>query len=84
MSSTLIQFRIDENSKTKAILICERLGLNLPSYLRMCISRLNQDNGIPFSMNINTISRNKGLEAMKSTSMIAEKNGIADMTLDEN
>ena len=74
MSSTLVQFRTDENSKTKAVLICERLGLDLPSYLRMCISR---------SMNINNLSQNKGLEAMKAASMIAEENGIADMTLDE-
>ena len=83
MSSTLVQFRTDEKSKTKAVLICERLGLDLPSYLRMCISRLNQENGIPFSMNINNLSQNKGLEAMKAASMIAEENGIADMTLDE-
>ena len=83
MSSTLVQFRTDENSKTKAVLICKRLGLDLPSYLRMCISRLNQENGIPFSMNINNLPQNKGLEAMKAASMIAEEYGIADMTLDE-
>ena len=83
MSSTLVQFRTDENSKTKAVLICKRLGLDLPSYLRMCISRLNQENGIPFSMNINNLPQNKGLEAMKAASMIAEEYDIADMTLDE-
>ncbi len=83
MSSTLVQFRTDETSKAKAVVICERLGLDLPSYLRMCISRLNQENGIPFSMNINNLSRNKGLEAMKAASIIAEEYGIADMTLDE-
>ena len=84
MSSTLIQFRTDEKSKAKAVVICERLGLDLSSYLRMCISRLNQENGIPFSMNINNLPpNNKGLEAMKVASMIAEENGISDMTLDE-
>ena len=83
MSSTLVQFRTDETSKAKAVVICERLGLDLPSYLRMCISRLNQENGIPFSMNINNLSQNKGLEAMRTASIIAEEYGIADMTLDE-
>ena len=35
-------------------------------------------------MNINNLSQNnKGLEAMKAASMIAEENGISDMTLDE-
>ena len=83
MSSTLVQFRTDETSKAKAVVICERLGLDLPSYLRMCISRLNQENGIPFTMNINNLPQNKGLEAMKAASIIAEEYGIADMTLDE-
>ena len=83
MASILVQFRIDDVSKAKATIICERLGLDLPSYLRMCISRLNQENGIPFSMNVNDIPKNKGLEAMRAASQIAEENGISDMSLDE-
>ena len=46
-------------------------------------SGLNQENGIPFAMNVNDIPRNRGLEAMKAASRIAEEYGIADMTLDE-
>ena len=42
-----------------------------------------QENGIPFSMNVNDISSNRGLEAMKTASKIAEEYGISDMTLDE-
>ena len=49
----------------------------------MCISRMNQENGISFSMNVNDLPKNRGLEAMKEASRIAEKNGIADMTLEE-
>ena len=49
----------------------------------MCISRLIQENGIPFSMNLNDMSENKVIRAMKTVSRIAEENGIADMTLDE-
>ena len=83
MASTLVQFRTDDVSKAKAIGICERLGLDLQSYLRMCISRLNQENGIPFSMNVNDIPANRGVEAMKEASRLAEEYGIADMTLEE-
>ncbi|MBO4579226.1 MAG: type II toxin-antitoxin system RelB/DinJ family antitoxin [Clostridiales bacterium] len=83
MASTLVQFRTDDVSKAKAVSICERLGMDLPSYLRMCIYRLNQENGIPFSMNVNDIPVNSGLEAMKMASRIAEDNGITDMSLDE-
>ena len=83
MANSLIQFRTEESSRIKASNICEKLGIDLPTYMRMCISRLIQENGIPFSMNLNDISENKALRAMKAASRIAEENGIADMTLDE-
>ena len=83
MANSLIQFRTEESSRIKAINICEKLGIDLPTYMRMCISRLIQENGIPFSMNLNDISENKAIRAMKTASKIAEENGIADMTLEE-
>jgi len=83
MATSLIQFRTEESSRIKASIICEKLGIDLPTYMRMCISRLIQENGIPFSMNLNEISENKAIRAMKAASRIAEGNGIADMTLDE-
>ena len=83
MSSVLVQFRTEDTAKAMATSICNRLGLDLQSYLRMCISRMNQENGIPFSMNVNDIPRNRGLEAMKEASRIASENGISDMSLGE-
>ncbi len=83
MASSLVQFRTDDASKIQAINICEKLGIDLPTYMRMCISRLIQSNGIPFSMTLDSKSENKGIEAMKAASLIAEQNGIADMTLDD-
>ena len=83
MASTLVQFRTEDTSKIKAINICEKLGIDLPTYLRICISRLIQENGIPFSMRLDDSEENKGIRAMKAASMIAEKNGVSDMTLDE-
>ncbi len=83
MANTLVQFRTEESSKIKASSICEKLGIDLPIYMRMCISRLIQENGIPFSMNLNDVTENKAIRAMKSASRIAAENGISDMTLDE-
>ena len=83
MANSLIQFRTEESSRIKASNICEKLGIDLPTYMRMCISRLIQENGIPFSMNLNDISENKAIRAMKTASRIAEENGIADMSLVE-
>lgn len=83
MANTLVQFRTEETSRIQASNICEKLGIDLPTYMRMCISRLIQENGIPFSMKLNNPSENKAIAAMKTASKIAAANGISDMTLDE-
>ena len=83
MANSLIQFRTDDISKIKAADICERLGIDLPTYMRMCISRLIQENGIPFSMKLEIKPENRAVAAMKAASRIAEENGISDMTQDE-
>ncbi len=83
MANSLIQFRTEEASRIKAINICEKLGIDLQTYMRMCIARLIQENGIPFSMNLNDLSENRAIRAMKAASRIAEEHGISDMTLDE-
>ena len=78
MANTLVQFRADETSRIKAVGICEKLGIDLATYLRMCISRLVQENGIPFSMKVDDISENRGMAAMKEASRIAAAEGIAE------
>lgn len=54
MANTLVQFRTEESSRIKAVSICEKLGIDLQTYLRMCMSRLVQENGIPFSMKLDS------------------------------
>ena len=83
MANSLVQFRTDDESRNKAVSICERLGIDLPTYMRMCISRLIQENGIPFSMKLDEKNGSPALKAMKSASRIAKENSISDMTLDE-
>ena len=65
MANTLVQFRTDETSRIKAMLICEQLGIDLQTYMRMCISRLISENGIPFSMKVQDSSGNKGILALR-------------------
>ena len=83
MANSLVQFRTDDTSKIKATAICERLGIDLPTYMRMCIARLIQENGIPFSMKLEKESENRAINAMKTASRIADEHGISNMTLAE-
>lgn len=83
MASTLVEFRAEEMVQIKAANICEKLGIDLQTYLRMCMSRLIQENGIPFSMRLENTAENRGLNAMKEASRIARENGISEMSLEE-
>ena len=83
MANSFVQFRMDETAKLKAAVICEQLGIDLQTYMRMCISRLISENGVPFSMNLNDIPRNKGISALKEMGRISAENGNSEMTLDE-
>ena len=82
MTNNLVQFRADEDLKLQATVICNKLGIDLQSYLRMCLSRLVSNNGVPFSMQVDEME-NKGIKAMRKAQRIAEQKGISDMTLDE-
>ena len=64
MASTLIQFRIENDEKRRSSQILETMGLSLPAYLRICMIRLNKENGIPFSMKLDDMmsEEEKGIE----------------------
>ena len=82
MSNNMIQFRADEDLKLQASIICGKLGIDIQTYLRMCLARLVGENGIPFGMHVNAPD-NAGVAAMRKAQRIAEQRGIADMSLDE-
>lgn len=83
MPNTLVQFRMDEMTRLQAIGICDRLGIDLPTYMRMCVAKLIEENGVPFSLKLVEDSDDPGINAMKRLSEEARKNGTADMTLEE-
>ena len=82
MANALIQFRMSEKEKQQAALILDRLGLNTSVYLRMCMLRLIQEKGIPFSMMISEEAK-EGLIALRKMGETAKKNGVSEMTLGE-
>ncbi|MCD8293819.1 MAG: type II toxin-antitoxin system RelB/DinJ family antitoxin [Clostridia bacterium] len=85
MSSSVVQVRVDDASRILASRICEAMGLDLPTYLRMCIAKLNQEMKIPFTMELDEksiVSLKAGI-ALDSCAARAKELGIDNMTLDE-
>ena len=68
--------------KREATEIYSQLGLDLPTAIRMFLTRSVQVRGIPFSMQLPE-GDYKAIAAMRRMSRMAEECGVADMTLDE-
>ena len=50
MAISVMQFRVDDELKAQATAVCENLGIDLPTALRMFMKRTVLVNGIPFSI----------------------------------
>lgn len=85
MASSVMQVRIDDDLKAKAAAVYDDLGLDLPTAIRMFLKRSVVVNGVPFSMTLprQDYKAERAVRAMQSLSEEAQRNGTADMTLDE-
>ena len=85
MANGLLQLRIDDTLRKEASDVYSRLGLDLPTAIRMFLARSVQVRGIPFSMILpeENYKATVAVTAMKRMSSDAENAGVADMTLDE-
>lgn len=72
MATSIVQFRIDDELKTQATEIYEKLGLDLSTALRIFLKRSVAVRGIPFSMTLDndTVSETAGDDEVM---MLSEK-----------
>lgn len=80
---TLVQFRVDKGLKNSASEICEELGIELTTVLRMCMKQIEIAKGIPFSTKLpeNTVTREQAKKAFHELRKQAAD--LPEMSLDE-
>ena len=83
MESTMIQFRLSVDDKNKLSKICERLGMDIQTYIKICLKRMLQENGMPFSMVLENSSVSKAATAAEKMNAISVMNGTNKMSLDD-
>lgn len=85
MANTLVQFRIDEKQRKEAEGICEQLGFDLPSYLRMSVTRLVREKGVPFNLCVAEDKKDDSAlwNAISELQASAKANGLSEMSLKE-
>lgn len=85
MASAVMQIRVDEQLRNEAAEIYEKLGIDLPTAIRIFLKRSVLDNGIPFAMTLPkedqvSLQAIKALEEIQANAII---NGTSEMTLEE-
>lgn len=85
MATSVVQVRVDDELKVQASEICDKLGIDLTTAIRMFMKRMVFQNGIPFSMTLPNKPYDgiKGVLALHQLSEEAKLNGTANMTLEE-
>lgn len=85
MANSLLQVRIDENLRRQAAEIYTQLGLDLPTAIRIFLTRSVQVRGIPFSMQLPSgeYKAAEAVAAMKRMSQAAEEKNISYMSLQD-
>lgn len=84
MSTSIIQFRVDDNLKNEAAAIYEKLGIDLSTAIRMFLKRSVMENGIPFPMTLQrSYDPEKALDAVRKLNAEAQKSGSDDLSLDD-
>lgn len=78
MSTSIVQFRIDDDLKTEATQIYEELGLDLSTALRIFLKRSVSVRGLPFSM---TLDRKAEITEYASDE---EADSISEMLMQRN
>ena len=84
-TTSLVQIRVDSTLKEQASKLYEDLDIDLSTAIRMFLKRSVLINGVPFSMTLpkEDYKAERALRAMQEISEASERNGLADMSLDE-
>ena len=83
MSTSTLQIRIDDSLKEQAIALFDRLGLDLPTAVRMFLKKAVSENGVPFELKDTPRISTKGLDVLLALNEEAIRNGVAGMSEEE-
>ena len=83
MSTSTLQIRIDDHLKEQAIALFDRLGLDLPTAVRMFLKKAVLENGVPFELKDSPRVSTAGLEILAAINEKAVEDGTVGMTAEE-
>lgn len=88
MAMSVLQIRLEEDLKNEVSALFDRLGMDIPTAVRIFFKRAVAERGLPFEvkekkLSDDEIESDRLLVALRKAGEMAEKNGAADMTEEE-
>lgn len=85
MATTVLQIRMEEELKDEAADLFDKMGMDLPTAIRVFLKRAVAEKAIPFEVREPraTYSANRGIDALRSLQKQAAINGTANMSEEE-
>ena len=83
MAQTLVNFRIDENTKKEMEKVCDELGMNVTTALNIFIKKMIREKRIPFDVSIDPFYSDSNIKALEESKKELEKGNVVIKTLEE-
>ena len=83
MAQTLVNFRIDENTKKEMEQVCNELGMNVTTALNIFIKKMIREKRIPFDVSIDPFYSESNIKALEESKKELEKGNVVVKTLKE-
>ena len=83
MAQTLVNFRIDENTKKEMEKVCDELGMNVTTALNIFIKKMIREKRIPFDVSIDPFYSDSNIIALEESKKELEKGNVVIKTLEE-
>ena len=83
MAQTLINFRIDENTKKQMEQICNELGITMSTAFNMFAKKVIREKRIPFDVSIDPFYSESNMKAIKESIKQSKEGKVVVKTLKE-
>lgn len=83
MAQTLINFRIDENTKKQLEEICNELGITMSTAFNMFVKKVIREKRIPFEVSIDPFYSEANIKAINESIKQLKEGKVITKTIDE-
>ena len=83
MAQTLVNFRIDEETKKEMEELCNELGITISAALNIFIKKMIREKRIPFEVSIDPFYSESNIKALEKSIEQLKENNVVLKTMEE-